>query len=125
MAGDETALAGSTDVRRSQPCPDDATNDARSNQSWQGAPLHVHAFGELEVRSSVQASPLTRGQVTGRERTALMTGSFSVGDLVTIRDEPWFNRGEIADILGYANHSAVSERLTYIRAEAQRFFDHS
>lgn len=32
---------------------------------------------------------------------------------------------EIADILGYANHSAVSKRLAKIRAEAERFFDQS
>lgn len=32
---------------------------------------------------------------------------------------------EIADILGYANHSAVSKRLTQIRAQAERFFDQS
>lgn len=32
---------------------------------------------------------------------------------------------EIANILGYANHSAVSKRLTQIRAQAERFFDQS
>lgn len=32
---------------------------------------------------------------------------------------------EIANILGYANHSAVSKRLTLIRAQAERFFDQS
>lgn len=32
---------------------------------------------------------------------------------------------EIADILGYANHSAVSKRLAQIRAQAERFFDQS
>lgn len=32
---------------------------------------------------------------------------------------------EIADILGYANHSAVSKRLAHIRAAAERFFDQS
>ena len=30
---------------------------------------------------------------------------------------------EIADILGYASHSAVSKRLAKIRTEAERFFD--
>lgn len=33
------------------------------------------------------------------------------------------SRTEIADILGYANHSAVSKRLTQIRKAAARFFD--
>ena len=30
---------------------------------------------------------------------------------------------EVAGILGYANHSAVSKRLNRIRAQAERFFD--
>ncbi len=30
---------------------------------------------------------------------------------------------EIAEVLGYANHSAVSKRLTRIRKQAQAFFD--
>ena len=33
------------------------------------------------------------------------------------------SRTEIADILGYANHSAVSKRLTQIRRTAEAFFD--
>lgn len=33
------------------------------------------------------------------------------------------SKTEIADILGYANHSAVSKRLGHIRAAAERFFD--
>jgi hypothetical protein len=33
------------------------------------------------------------------------------------------SRTEIADILGYANHSAVSKRLTQIRRDAEAFFD--
>jgi hypothetical protein len=32
---------------------------------------------------------------------------------------------EIANILGYANHSSVSKRLAQIRAQAERFFDQS
>jgi hypothetical protein len=35
------------------------------------------------------------------------------------------SKTEIADILGYANHSAVSKRLAHIRAAAERFFDQS
>ncbi len=35
------------------------------------------------------------------------------------------SKTEIADILGYANHSAVSKRLAHIRAVAERFFDQS
>lgn len=35
------------------------------------------------------------------------------------------SRTEIADILGYANHSAVSKRLAQIRRQAERFFDQS
>jgi hypothetical protein len=35
------------------------------------------------------------------------------------------SKTEIADILGYANHSAVSKRLASIRAAAERFFDQS
>lgn len=35
------------------------------------------------------------------------------------------SRTEIASILGYANHSAVSKRLTQIRKVAERFFDAS
>jgi hypothetical protein len=35
------------------------------------------------------------------------------------------SKTEIADILGYANHSAVSKRLAQIRATAEKFFDQS
>lgn len=35
------------------------------------------------------------------------------------------SKTEIADILGYANHSAVSKRLANIRVAAERFFDQS
>jgi hypothetical protein len=35
------------------------------------------------------------------------------------------SKTEIADILGYANHSAVSKRLARIRAQAEKFFDQS
>jgi len=31
-------------------------------------------------------------------------------------------RTEIAEILGYANHSAISKRLSQIRATAEAFF---
>jgi len=34
-------------------------------------------------------------------------------------------RTEIAEILGYANHSAISKRLSQIRATAEAFFDQS
>jgi hypothetical protein len=33
------------------------------------------------------------------------------------------SRTEIAERLGYANHSAVSKRLTQIRQAAERYFD--
>jgi DNA-directed RNA polymerase specialized sigma24 family protein len=35
------------------------------------------------------------------------------------------SKTEIADILGYANHSAVSKRLAQIRRAAETFFDES
>lgn len=45
--------------------------------------------------------------------------------IVVLLNSGFTSKTEIADILGYANHSAVSKRLAHIRASAERFFDQS
>nr|WP_257908673.1 hypothetical protein [Janibacter limosus] len=44
--------------------------------------------------------------------------------IVVLLNSGFTSKTEIADILGYANHSAVSKRLAKIRVAAERFFDH-
>ena len=43
--------------------------------------------------------------------------------IVVLLNSGMTSRTEIAERLGYANHSAVSKRLTQIRAAAQNYFD--
>lgn len=45
--------------------------------------------------------------------------------IVVLLNSGFTSKTEIADILGYANHSAVSKRLARIRTSAERFFDQS
>lgn len=45
--------------------------------------------------------------------------------IVVLLNSGFTSKTEIADILGYANHSAVSKRLAHIRVAAERFFDQS
>lgn len=44
--------------------------------------------------------------------------------IVVLLNSGFTSTTEIADILGYANHSAVSKRLAKIRVAAEQFFDH-
>lgn len=45
--------------------------------------------------------------------------------IVVLLNSGFTSKTEIADILGYANHSSVSKRLGHIRRQAERFFDQS
>jgi hypothetical protein len=62
-----------------------------------------------------------------------LSGSLVTSDFLAPLDEKqgqvvvmlsnWFRQHEIAEHLGYANHSPISKRLAQIRKQAERYFE--
>lgn len=80
------------------------------------------AFVEVPNTAAVQSpeSEVVGNMVTNDFMALLDTRNRQI---VVLLNSGVTSRTEIADILGYANHSAVSKRLAQIRAEAERYFD--